>query len=53
MSAPQTIAQLVKCFHRNRDTYLTGHYNEAAVRQEFINPFFIALGWDVYNTVGR
>ena len=52
MSAPQTIDQLVQRFHRNRDTYLTGNYNEAAVRQEFINPFFIALGWDVYNAQG-
>jgi hypothetical protein len=27
-------------------------YNEARMRQEFLNPFFEALGWDVFNQLG-
>ncbi|MEW6356492.1 MAG: N-6 DNA methylase [Planctomycetota bacterium] len=52
MSDPKQIAQLVERFDRNREAYRSGQYNEAQLRQEFINPFFIALGWDVYNTKG-
>ncbi len=43
------IARLVKDFHRNRDTYLSSTYIERAARNEFIDPLFIALGWDVRN----
>ena len=49
MTAPTTIMELVERFHRNRDAYRSGHYNETQVRHEFIDPFFIALGWDVNN----
>ncbi|MDO9528477.1 MAG: N-6 DNA methylase [Syntrophales bacterium] len=52
MSAPEEIHELVERFDRNIDTYRSGRYNEAQVRQEFINPFFNALGWDVYNKQG-
>jgi len=33
----------------HRETYRGGQYNEAQLREEFLNPFFEALGWDVYN----
>jgi len=52
MSVPEEIYELIERFDRNLDTYRSGRYNEAQVRQEFINPFFHALGWDVYNKQG-
>ncbi len=52
MSAPEEIHELIERFDRNLDTYRSCRYNEAQVRQEFINPFFNALGWDVYNRQG-
>ena len=30
----------------------SGKYNETQLRREFIDPFFIALGWDVNNEKG-
>ena len=52
MSAPEEIHKLIERFDRNLDAYRSGKYNEAQVRQEFINPFFNALGWDIYNKQG-
>jgi len=52
MPAPEEIHELIERFDRNIDTYRSGKYNEAQVRQEFVNPFFNALGWDVYNKQG-
>ena len=49
MPAPETIHQLVAKFEENRAAYRSGKYNEARLRQEFLDPFFAALGWDVYN----
>jgi hypothetical protein len=50
MTAPKAICQLVDHFEQNRDALLSGKYNEAQLRQEFLNPFFAALGWDMLNT---
>jgi hypothetical protein len=49
MSAPESILQLVDNFEIHLRTYLSQGYNETQVRLEFIDPFFEALGWDVYN----
>lgn len=49
MPAPQIIIELVKQFTENRDAYRSGRYNEAQLRQEFLNPFFEALCWDMIN----
>ncbi len=49
MTAPDSIQQLVKRFEEHRLSYLSGKYNEAQLRQEFLNPFFEALGWDIFN----
>jgi hypothetical protein len=49
--APQTIIDLVEAFERNLESYLSPQYKEASTRQEFINPLFEALGWDVQNTL--
>jgi hypothetical protein len=52
MTLPQPVADLVDRFHRNRDAYLSGQYNETQVRREFIDPMFKELGWDMDNTDG-
>ena len=47
MTARQEIQELVAKFERGRALYGNPNYNEAQLRQEFVNPFFRALGWDV------
>jgi len=42
----------VERFEENIDQYRSPRYNEAQLRNEFANPFFIALGWDVFNEKG-
>jgi len=49
MPAPEIIHQLVQRFAEHKDAYRSPAYNEAQLRQEFLNPFFEALGWDVAN----
>ncbi|MDF0592298.1 N-6 DNA methylase [Methanotrichaceae archaeon M04Ac] len=39
-------------FDRNVESLKSAKYNETQLRQEYINPFFKALGWDVYNEKG-
>ncbi len=51
-SARRLIAPLVERFARNRDHYRAAGYNEETARNEFIGPFFEALGWDVANRSG-
>jgi type I restriction-modification system DNA methylase subunit len=51
-SVPKQVIDLVELFDRNRDAYVSGSYNEAQLRREFIDPFFEALGWDVENRQG-
>ena len=52
MPVPDLISQLVQRFEDNSDAYRSRNYNEAQLRQEFLNPFFEALGWDVTNKKG-
>jgi predicted type IV restriction endonuclease len=52
LAAPKEIVDLVEKFEHNLLEYKTSTYNETQARQEFINPFFKALGWDVYNEQG-
>ena len=42
-----SIKTLVDDFKSNEKQYLNPNYSEADVRNDFINKFFIALGWDV------
>ena len=49
---PEVVGRLVERFHSHRQAYSSGQYNEAQLRQEFLNPLFEALGWDVYNKRG-
>lgn len=53
MPAPPKILDLVSHFERNAASYRDPHYNEAMARQEFINPFFKELGWDMDNKQGH
>ena len=52
MEVPEIVKDLVKKFEDNIDSYKSQKYNETTVRQEFIDPLFIALGWDVNNEKG-
>lgn len=53
MTAPELIHQLVQQFQDNLETYRSPRYNETETRTEFIDKFFKALGWDVYNEHNR
>ena len=52
MSIPDKVLQLVEHFDRHHDDYKSGEYGEAEIRLQFIDPFFKALGWDIYNEEG-
>jgi hypothetical protein len=52
MPAPPAILELIERFDRNLRAYKQSPYNEAQARSEFIDPFFKALGWDMYNELG-
>ena len=52
MAVPEKIKGLIERFDNNIDAYKSGHYNETQVRHEFIDPFFMTLGWDVNNEKG-
>lgn len=45
----EQIKPLVEKFRQNEAHYLSAKYQEAEVRQEFLDKFFVALGWDVYH----
>jgi len=52
LSAPREIVELVESFGRRINEYRSSQYNETELRDEFVNPFFAALGWDVHNRQG-
>ncbi len=52
MAAPDKIKELVETFDRNVTALRSKDYKEAQLRNEFIDPFFICLGWDVHNEHG-
>ncbi len=52
MGLPKEIADLIERFDRNRESYMSGAYNETQLRREFLDPFFSVLGWDVENKQG-
>ncbi len=52
VSAPDSVLELIKRFEEHRVSYRSGRYNEAQLRNEFLNPFFEALGWGVTNKRG-
>lgn len=52
-SAFKIISDLVTDFKENETYYLNHNYSEADVRNDFINKFFIALGWDVNHNIQK
>ncbi len=51
-TGPQNLYNLIERFRRNAGEYRSSSYNEAQLRQEFLNPFFKLLGWDMDNAEG-
>jgi hypothetical protein len=49
LAAPKIIEELVDKFNSDPAFYRSAYFNETEVRTQFINPFFEALGWDVYH----
>ncbi|MDM8558552.1 hypothetical protein [Candidatus Parabeggiatoa sp. HSG14] len=43
------IKTLIKRFEKQIDIYKQSDYNETQTRIDFVNPFFMALGWDINN----
>ena len=43
---------LAKKFICNYEYYKTDSYNETELRNDYLNPFFKLLGWDIYNEKG-
>ena len=52
MPAPDSVKLLIKTFANNLDFYKSEQYNEYQLRQEFLDPFFKSLGWDMDNEAG-
>jgi len=52
MSAPKDVIRLVEKFDQNLESYRLPQYNEAQLRNEFLNPLFRALDWDMDNSQG-
>ena len=46
-SALASVAELVNLFHAGERHYLSPAYQEQEARRDFIDRFFVALGWDV------
>lgn len=52
MPAPDSVKKLIDTFDNNIDFYKSDQYNEYQLRQEFLDPFFEELGWDMDNKAG-
>lgn len=48
-----SVKALIEKYHTNRKSYLASTYNETQVRNEFLDPFFELLGWDIKNSAMR
>lgn len=44
--------RLVEAFRKNRAYFLSANYDESSLRNDFLTPFWRALGWDVRNREG-
>ena len=52
-TAARRISELVENFAAHEKAFLAETYSEADVRRDFIEPFFEALGWDVFHKKQR
>ncbi|MCD7781210.1 MAG: restriction endonuclease subunit M, partial [Methanosphaera sp.] len=49
----EQVKQLIEQFNEYEDRYKSEDYREEPTKQQFINPFFESLGWDVTNKKGN
>lgn len=47
------INDLINKYRKNRSFYLSKEYNETMLRNEFLDPLFDLLGWDINNKAGK
>lgn len=47
------IHTLVEKYEANKEFYRTSKFNETQLRNEFLDPLFEALGWDIRNEAGK
>lgn len=47
------IHALVQKYEQGKEVYRTPSFNETQVRNEFLDPLFEILGWDIRNTAGK
>ena len=52
-TAFETVQELVRTFEANKHAYLGPEYPEAQARKDFIDKFFIAIGWDVNHDIQK
>lgn len=50
--AKEIVREIVERFEIHLEGYQRGNYNETQTRNDFINPFFEVLGWDINNRQG-
>jgi len=48
----ENLSKIIKQYSKNLLEYKSGNYNETEVRNDYVNPFFEELGWDVINRKG-
>lgn len=53
MSVPQLILDLIHKFDDHLQEYTSTAFNEETAKNQFIEPLFEALGWDVGNQAGK
>ena len=53
MTTVDHLQALIDRFRTNQADYLSQQYREAQVRQEFLDPCFRLLGWDLDNESGQ
>lgn len=52
MPIPSRLLERIATFRAHLDSYLSPDYKEARLREEFLNPLFEELGWDIANRHG-
>lgn len=45
----ERLAKLIKAYQEHFSQYKKAEYNETEIRNDYVNPFFEILGWDVNN----
>lgn len=52
MPIPARILERIATFRSHRESYQASEYKEFRLREEFLNPLFEELGWDITNQAG-